>query len=77
VYPEMASPDPEVAQAGWYKSTRCVEDGACVEMAALGEWVGMRDSKDPDRVLLFGLLTWRDFLAEVKAGTFDDPASRP
>lgn len=56
----------------WRKSSRSGNNGACVETAALGPWVAVRDSKSPDRtVLRFRQAVWRDFLTGAKRGRFD------
>ena len=72
--PEPA-PDPEAgwATTRWRKSSRS-PDGppGCLEFAAEGDRVGVRDSHDPtgDR-LVFGRRAWIDFIAGVKLGEFD------
>jgi hypothetical protein len=64
----------ESSFAVWWKSTRSAGNGACVEVAVSGEAVGLRDSKDPTgSVLVFDQATWRVFLSDVKAGSFDRP----
>ena len=61
--------------APWHKSTRSGGSGDCVEVARPAGVVLVRDSKDPDGpVLRFGLPAWRDFVAAVRAGSFDRPA---
>lgn len=57
----------------WRKSSRSGGDsGQCVEVAALGRRVGLRDSKDPHGpVLSFSTDAWRAFAARVKAGRLD------
>jgi len=57
----------------WQRSTRC-SAGACVEVAAGADAVLVRDSKDPDgTVLAFTRLNWDAFLADARAGVFDQP----
>jgi hypothetical protein len=54
----------------WRRSTRC-ESGGCVEVARLGDEVGMRDSTDPNSpVLLFTPVDWKTFVVRVVAGEF-------
>lgn len=67
----MASSD-RWATAEWRKSTRSGGNGGeCVEVARVGELVGVRDSKDPDGpVLEFGLSQWRAFIRGVRDGEF-------
>jgi hypothetical protein len=55
----------------WLRADRC-ENGSCVEVASLGDGVGVRDSKDQDGpVLRFTRGEWVAFLAGAKAGQFD------
>lgn len=50
---------------------RACDAQACVEVAVL-DGVAVRDSKAPDGpVLLFSRVEWREFVAGVKAGSFD------
>jgi hypothetical protein len=66
---------PGWAAARWRKSSHS-PDGppGCLECAAIGDRVGVRDSNDPDGpMLLFGRQQWADFIAGVKAGEFDRP----
>lgn len=60
----------------WRKSTRSgsATDEACVELAALPEGVGVRDSKDPDggRLAMTGDQFGR-LLQLIKAGSLDRP----
>jgi hypothetical protein len=56
----------------WRKSTRSGVGGDCVEVVALGDLVGVRDSKDPTGpVLTFPLPAWRAFVAAIRHGEFD------
>jgi len=51
---------------GWLKSRRC-ETAACVEMDVRGSVVLMRDSKDPDGIVLeFTREEWGTFCADVR-----------
>jgi Domain of unknown function (DUF397) len=57
----------------WRKSTYSAENG-CVEVAELGDRVGIRDSKDRDGPrLLFTAEEWEAFLAGISNGEFDLP----
>lgn len=57
----------DLANADWRKSTFSGNSGGdCVEVAALGEHVAVRDSKNPDRdALVFPTDAWRAFLENV------------
>jgi uncharacterized protein DUF397 len=56
--------------ARWVKSTRC-DSSHCVEVADLGPTTGLRDSKDPEVHLAFGVAGWSAFIAAVRDGEFD------
>ncbi|MEV6963600.1 DUF397 domain-containing protein [Hamadaea sp. NPDC051192] len=65
----------ELHAATWRRSTKC-EAGACVEVTELGsEAVGMRNSTQPEIAIAFSVETWRDFIAGVRAGEFDQPSA--
>jgi len=63
----------EYSRAIWRTSSRCGAYGTCVEVAQLPDGdVGMRDNKDPSGpVLRFTTAQWRDFVASVHSGEFD------
>lgn len=55
----------------WIKSSFSVNDN-CVEVAGLGDSIGIRDSKDPDGpVLHFTRTEMVAFLRGAKGGEFD------
>lgn len=56
----------------WRRSSRCADSCDCVEVARIGDVVGVRDSTDPDGpVLTFTPTAWRAFIAAVARGEFD------
>jgi hypothetical protein len=46
-------------------------NGGCVEVAQRDEVVAIRESKDPDVVLMFSKRDWNLFIKGVKDGEFD------
>jgi hypothetical protein len=66
--PELSDLAPEAMQ--WRKSSKSGTNG-CLEVAHLGTWVVIRDSKDKcGPVLAFTSMEWSAFLAGVRAGEF-------
>ncbi|WP_083734673.1 DUF397 domain-containing protein [Actinomadura sp. CNU-125] len=59
--------------ATWRRSSRSTGNGNnCVELADLGEGVGVRDSKAPHAgALLLPREAWREIAERVKAGDLD------
>ncbi len=64
----------------WYTASRC-DNGQCVEIGIIGEFVLLRSSVDPDGACLrMSRSEWRDFVAGLKDGNFDglrSPVRRP
>ena len=63
----------KLSGAVWRKSNRSGGNGGnCVEVALTPDVVGVRDSKNrTGPVLTVSPDAWREFVAEVKAGTHD------
>jgi hypothetical protein len=60
----------------WFKSSRSAAAGHCVEIAMEPAAVVVRDSKnETGPVLRFAIQDWTGFLAGVRSGEFDRPAS--
>ncbi len=60
---------PEFRHAAWRTSSRSHGNGDCVEVAAAGALVGVRDSKDPaGPVLVVDPTGWAAFLAGIQGG---------
>jgi hypothetical protein len=65
-------PDVDLTEATWLRSSRSAEDeGPTVEVAFVGDQIAVRDSTDPEAVLLFTQGEWDAFLAGVNDGEFD------
>lgn len=59
----------DLTPAVWRKSNRSSNQGACVEVADVGDGQAVRDSKNPDgAVLIFGAAQWAAFTAAVRDG---------
>lgn len=54
----------------WTKARLSDSQGACVEVS-IGDEIGVRDSKDPSKVLVFNRREWAAFLDGAKKGEFD------
>jgi hypothetical protein len=64
---------PGSSRAHWRRSSRSGTNGNCLEAAATGTAVAVRDSKDPDGPrLVFTPAAWQAFATAVK-----NDASRP
>jgi hypothetical protein len=63
----------KISQLTWRKSSHSgSEASACVEVAALGEGLVARDSKDPQGPLLhLTAAAWTGLLGQVKSGGLD------
>ena len=69
--PELTDIHSPEATLIWRRSQRC-DTGTCVEAAAAGEDVAVRDSKDPTGpVLRFTKSEWDAFIAGVREGDFE------
>jgi hypothetical protein len=63
---------PDLSRATWRKSRRSNASGCCVEVAATGRAVAIRDSKAPTGpVIALPAREWHAFTWRLKAGTFD------
>jgi uncharacterized protein DUF397 len=56
----------ELSRAQWKKSSYSGNSGNCVEVANLGAWVAVRDSKDPQgSVLVVTRGEWQMFIENL------------
>lgn len=57
----------------WRKARRSMNNGNCAEVATAIGAVAVRDSKDPQGLVLrYSLTSWHSFLAAAKKGDFDE-----
>ena len=55
----------------WIKARRSTNLGACVELAAAGEGIAMRNSRQPDDHIHHSMIEFAVFLEAAKNGEFD------
>ena len=56
----------------WRKSAASVNGGNCTEVASTSGIIVVRDSQDPDALVLpYPARSWRSFVSEVRSGAFD------
>ncbi|MEU7238705.1 DUF397 domain-containing protein [Streptomyces sparsogenes] len=55
----------------WQKSSFSHADGECVELAAVGGAIRLRESDDPDTVITTAPRPLRTLIRAIKAGEFD------
>jgi hypothetical protein len=62
----------DLSRAVWKKSSFSGGNGSCVEVADLGEYVVVRDSKDKaGPKLVFNRDVWRVFVEGIKTGVYN------
>jgi hypothetical protein len=70
----MAMPflEGERNRLNWRKSAYSVNGGNCTEVASTSGIIVVRDSQDPDTLVLpYPASTWRSFVTGVRNGAFD------
>jgi hypothetical protein len=74
----MAVMDVDLLGGGWRKASHSVNNGQCVEVAASGTTVLVRDSGNPsDPVVGYPVRAWQAFLTLTRAGGLDSIGKRP
>jgi hypothetical protein len=68
----MSLPRNEIYRSNWRKAARSIANGSCVELASAPGSVAVRDSRDPDGLVLqYSPTVWSSFLNATRAGKFD------
>jgi Domain of unknown function (DUF397) len=68
----VTSPSPADDCHRWTKSSRSIAANACVELARAGEFIALRDSKNPDIAPFhYTFAEFDAFLYGAKRGEFD------
>jgi hypothetical protein len=63
----------QMVEALPWTSAKACTGGQCIQVAAMGDSVAVRDSKNPDgAILTYSVDEWTNFLKGVKNGDFDD-----
>jgi hypothetical protein len=63
----------DFSTATWRKSAKTQANGQCVEVARVGDVIGVRDSKNPSGpVLAFTVAEFEAFIDGAHKGEFDD-----
>jgi hypothetical protein len=58
----------------WRKALRSVGNGNCVEVGPVAAGVVVRDSKDPDGLVIrYSPNSWELFITQAQSGFFDFP----
>jgi hypothetical protein len=69
---DIPMPENEISRLNWRKSARSINAGNCTEVASRAGAVVVRDSKDPNSLVLrYSTNTWRSFVDAARAGRFD------
>jgi uncharacterized protein DUF397 len=62
----------------WIKASRSIPNGACVELAAMGDFIALRDSKHPGTApFTFTQEEMAAFIDGAKRGEFDHLVAHP
>ena len=70
---DMSFSKGEINSLNWRKSARSVNAGNCAEVASIAGNIVVRDSKDPDSLMLrYPANSWHAFLGAARAGLFDE-----
>jgi hypothetical protein len=68
----MRSPGDERNLLNWRKSAYSISGGNCAEVASAADVIIVRDSQDPETLVLrYPAASWRSFLDAARTGRFD------
>jgi Domain of unknown function (DUF397) len=68
----VSSQDNEPKRLNWRKSARSVNNGNCTEVASVSGTVIVRDSMDPDTLVLrYSARSWASFVDATRLGRYD------
>jgi hypothetical protein len=69
---DMPVPEYEINRLNWRKSARSINAGNCTEVASSAGGIVVRDSQDPQSLVLpYAANAWRSFLTAARSGKFD------
>jgi hypothetical protein len=69
----VSLPGGDCNRPNWRKPARSVNGGNCAEVASAAGFVAVRDSKDPDTLVLhYAAGSWNLFLKATRMGHFDE-----
>jgi Domain of unknown function (DUF397) len=64
----------ELLRLEWRKAQRSMSNGACVEVAPTIKGVAIRDSKDPDGLVLrYSSASWKSFVMKAQSDSSEFP----
>jgi hypothetical protein len=68
----MRSPNDDKNPLNWRKSARSINAGNCTEVASVAGLIIVRDSQDPETLVLrYPARSWRSFVDAARMGHFD------
>jgi len=69
---DMSNPHDGIDRLNWRKSARSINAGNCTEVASGAGFVLVKDSQDPQSLVLrYPVGAWQSFLSTARTGRFD------